>query len=70
MKIQEFMTTHAPSGQQLSLGTDDDGWLYVNGERVVTQQKVRLDWWVNLAVVLGAVGTLAQGLVANYDLYK
>lgn len=52
------------------LGIDDDGWLYVNGERVITQQKVRLDWWVNVAVVLGALGALAQGPVAIYGLYK
>lgn len=68
--VHEFMTTDAPSGKQLALGIDDDGWLYVNGERVITQQKVRLDWWVNVAVVLGALGALAQGLVAIYGLYK
>ena len=64
------MNTDAQSGKQLSLGIDDDGWLYVNGERVITSQKVRLDWWVNLALVLGAVGAFAQGLVAVCSMYK
>ncbi|MBI4191531.1 MAG: hypothetical protein HY525_13460 [Betaproteobacteria bacterium] len=68
--VHEFMNTDAPSGKQLSLGIDDDGSLYVNGERVITQQKVRLDWWVNVAVVLGALGAFAQGLVAVYSIYK
>ena len=64
------MYTDAPSGKQLSLGIDDDGRLYVNGEQVITQQKVRLDWWVNLAVALGAFGAFPQGLVAVYSIYK
>ena len=41
-----------------------------NGELVVTEQKIKLQWWVNVAVVLGALGAFAQGLVAVITLYK
>ncbi|MEX0964418.1 MAG: hypothetical protein WDZ52_10325 [Pseudohongiellaceae bacterium] len=41
-EIHDFMNTDAPTGKSLSLGLDDDGHLYVNGEAVVTEQKVKL----------------------------
>ena len=69
-EVHEFMNTESPSGKKLSLGLDDDGRLYVNGELVVTEQKIKLQWWVNVAVVLGALGAFAQGLVAVITLYK
>ena len=69
-KVEEFMSTDSASGKTLSLGLDEDGRLYVNGERVVTEQKVKLQWWINVAVVLGGLGAFAQSLVAVYSLYK
>ena len=57
-KITEFMNTDAPSGKQLSLGIDNEGRLYVNGERVITEQKVSLVWWVNIVVVLGGARSI------------
>lgn len=69
-KVHEFMNTEAPSGKLLSLGIDNEGSLYVNGEQVITKHKVSLDWWVNIAVVLGALGAFAQGMVAICSLYK
>ncbi|MEI7843623.1 MAG: hypothetical protein WCI39_11405 [Gallionellaceae bacterium] len=69
-EINEFMNTDAPSGKQLSLGIDNEGRLYVNGERVITEQKIRLEWWINVAMVLGALGAFAQGVVAICSLYK
>jgi hypothetical protein len=44
--------------------------LYVNGEKVVTEQKIKLQWWIDVAVVLGALGAFAQGLAALVLLYK
>ena len=69
-QVHEFMNTESPSGKTLSLGIDDDGHLYVNHEKVVTEQKVMLQWWINIAVVLGALGAFSQGLVAICSLYK
>ncbi len=41
------------------LGIDDDGNLYWNSEPVVTEKKISLKWWVNLAAIIGAFSTLA-----------
>ena len=69
-KIHEFMNTPSPSGKVLRLGIDDNGQLYVNGERVITEQKVSLQWWVNIAVIFGALGAFAQGIVAIIQFFK
>ena len=68
--IHEWMTTETPDGKHFSFGLDDDANLYVNGQRVVTEQKVALAWWVNLAVILGGLGAFAQGVVAVVTLCK
>lgn len=68
--IHEWATTESPSGKELHLGIDDDANLYVNEKQVVTKQDVKLEWWINLAVVLGGLGAFTQGLVALCTLYK
>lgn len=69
-EINEFMSQEASNGKQLSLGIDNEGRMYVNGEMVITEQKVSLGWWINIAVVLGGLGGFAQGIIAIYSLYK
>lgn len=68
--IEEFMQTDSASGKSLSLGIDKEARLYVNGERVITEQKISLSWWLNLVAVLGGLGAFAQGIAAIYTLYK
>jgi len=68
--IQVFLEQDAPNGKTLSLGIDDDGNLYVNGERVVTEQKITLKWWVDVAVIFGALGAFSQGFVSVYLMFK
>jgi hypothetical protein len=70
MSIEEFMQTEAASGKTLSLGIDKEARLYVNGERVKTEQKVSLSRWINFAAVLGGLGAFAQGIAAICTLYK
>jgi hypothetical protein len=41
------------------LGVDETGRLYWDGKPVVTRQEVRLQWWVNLAVIAAGVGTVS-----------
>lgn len=39
------------------LGLDDEQRLYWKGQPVVTRQQVRLEAWVNVALVVGALST-------------
>lgn len=45
------------------LGVDEDNRLYWDEKPLVTEDRITLSWWVNLAVVLGALSTLALALV-------
>lgn len=47
----------ADTGKTGVLGIDEEARLYWNGELIVTEQKVKLSWWVNLALILGGVST-------------
>ena len=41
------------------LGVDDEGTLYWNKKAIVTEQKVKLQWWVNFSIILASFSTLA-----------
>ena len=41
------------------LGVDDEGTLYWNKEAIVTEQKVELQWYVNISIILASFSTLA-----------
>lgn len=70
MPIREIMSTQFDyGGKTLSLGLDEEGKLYVNGERVVTEQRVRLQWWVNAAVMLWGIGAVAQAVFAALSFF-
>ena len=58
-KLEEFMTTEIASGKKVTLGFDDNGQLYVNRKKVVTEQRVKLETWINVAIVLGALDGFA-----------
>jgi hypothetical protein len=47
------------TGKHVILAIDNGGRLYWNGQLVVTEQRVRLQTWLNVAIVVGALGTVA-----------
>lgn len=59
--------THGPRGV---LGIDDDGRLYWNGQRVVTEQKIKLSGIVNLAVILGGISTVFIAFFTALQYFK
>lgn len=56
--IETIFDYESEDGKKGVLGIDPDARLYWNGQLVVTEQKIRLSWWVNLAVVVGGFSTL------------
>jgi len=60
--IEEIMSYESDSGATGSLGIDDDRKLYWNGVPVVTEQKIKLAWCVNAAVIVGGFSTLVIAL--------
>lgn len=47
--LYEWMSTETKEDKKVVFGFDKDGRLYINGERVVTEQKVILQMWLNVA---------------------
>ena len=62
LKIRELYQVEFADGLKGALGIDERGRLYWNGEPVVTAQRVLLSWWMNLAIVVGGLSTLAIAL--------
>ncbi|MGY6258133.1 hypothetical protein ACXIVK_32190 [Paraburkholderia caledonica] len=67
--MRELFNTETESGKHVTLEIDDDGRLYWNGKLVVTEQRVKLQRWVNAAIIVGAIGALAQGVFAALSFF-
>ncbi|WP_039565322.1 hypothetical protein [Ralstonia solanacearum] len=63
--MRELFNTETENGKHVSLTIDDDGRLYWNGQLVVTEQRVKLQTWLNVAIIVGSLGALAQGVFAG-----
>ena len=44
-------------GQLDRIGVDEKGRLYWDNRPVVTEEKIKLQWWVNVAIILGSLST-------------
>jgi len=57
-EIQTIFTQDIDGSDKIgTLGIDKDGNLYWNEKRVVTEQVVKLQWWVNLSIIAGGLST-------------
>ena len=56
-KLSTIFTHQTDSGAVGELGIDGDGRLYWNGQLVVTEQRVKLSWWVNVSIIVGGAST-------------
>ncbi len=70
MGTQEILNFDTDDGKTVSMGVGEDGRLYWNGKRVITEERIRLEWWVNIAVIAGSLGALAQGLFAGLTYFR
>ncbi|MDP2689380.1 MAG: hypothetical protein Q8P48_04610, partial [Deltaproteobacteria bacterium] len=64
MSIETIFTHTTDNGVEGSLGIDEHGKLYWNDKAVVTEQKITLQWWVNLSVIVASVSTLILAVIA------
>jgi len=49
------------------LGIDENSNLYWNKKRVITEQKVTLQRWVNVAIILASTSTVALAIFAALE---
>jgi len=53
---------------EAELGIDEDYKLYWNKKEILTKQKITLQWWVNLSIIVAAASTLALAVLALLQL--
>ncbi|SFR57538.1 hypothetical protein SAMN04488073_2979 [Marinobacter gudaonensis] len=63
-KVHEIFSQQLDNGKEGSLGIDDETNLYWNGKRIVTEQKIKLQWWVNVSVIVASFATAIMAAVA------
>jgi hypothetical protein len=56
--IETIFEHEKDGGKTGALGIDDEARLYWNGQLIVTEQKVKLSWWVNFAIIISGLSTL------------
>jgi len=63
-EINKFMWGNSKGGQHYEFGVNEKtGELYYNKKKIVTEQKLTLNRWVNIAIVLGAVSTVVLAIL-------
>ena len=70
LEIQTIFEQDTEGGKTGVLGIDKDARLYWNGQLIVTEQKVKLSWWVNLSVIVGGLSTAAIALFTALLYFK
>ncbi|MCE8031914.1 hypothetical protein EKK97_10925 [Billgrantia tianxiuensis] len=68
--IQILFGAAAENGRGGEFGIDDDGQLYWNGKPVVTEKKVKLQWWVNCSAIAAAASTVIMAIVSVVDFIR
>ncbi len=58
-KIHTIFTQELDNGKEGELGIDDQANLYWNKKAIITEQKIKLQWWVNISVILASLSTVA-----------
>ena len=68
-KIHTIFTHTTDNNVEGELGIDDDGRLYWNKKLVITKSKLKLDWWVNISVIVASLSTLIMAVYAVLEFY-
>ena len=69
-QIHILFGAEADNGKGGDFGIDDSGKLYWNGKPVVTEKKVKLQWWVNLSAIIAAISSVTMAVVAVLEYIK
>ena len=67
-EIETIFTHTADNGAIGELGIDGEGRLYWNRQAIITEQKVSLQWWVNISIIIASLSSLLIAIMAvlNY----
>ena len=60
MKLHSFYTYTDDDGKETEVCVGDDRNMYINGKKIVTESKLELSWWVNIAAVFAGIGAFGS----------
>jgi hypothetical protein len=70
-KIQTIFTQDIEGSDKIgTLGIDKNGNLYWNEKRVITEQVVKLQWWVDLSIFVGGLSTAVIAILTCLLYFK
>ena len=69
-KITTIFEKDTDAGKAGILGIDDEARLYWNGQLIITEQKIKLSWLVNIFVVVGGMSTAVIAAFTVLMYYK
>ena len=62
-KLETIFEYEGDDGRIAVVAVDRKNRLYVNGESIVTEGKLTLDWWVGAAAVIAGVSALTLAII-------
>jgi hypothetical protein len=63
VQLHPFFNFTDGEGKKTELCVGDDRNMYINGKKIVTESKLELSWWVNVAAVLAGLGAISSFLL-------
>ena len=49
---------------------DDDGKIFFSSEKIFRGQKVRLQWWINVAIIIASLSTLCMAVIEVLEYFE
>ncbi|MFC3110894.1 hypothetical protein ACFQAT_28610 [Undibacterium arcticum] len=68
--IHQVWSQELDNGTTGTFGIDDGGRVYWNGNPLVTEERVKLQGWVNAAIFIAAVAAVPQAIFAVLTYYN
>lgn len=68
-EIHTIFTHDMGTGAEGELGIDNAGTLYWNKKAVVTEQKIKLEWWVKVSIILASISTFIMAVFVMLDFF-
>lgn len=70
MELTHFVTVTRNDGSDVVISVGNDGFLYVDGKKVLTQEKIKFSGFVTIAAIGGGLGAFGFFLIEAFKAWK
>jgi len=68
--VETIFSNESRGGVEGRLGIDKEARLYWNEQLVVTEQRVKLQWWANISIVIASLSTLVIAIFTGLQFFR